>query len=767
MAGSTQGIRAGRAFVELFADDSQFAKGLHGAEKRLRMFGSAVSGVGSQLTKLGTAALAPLAGSAKVAADFESEMARVQALTGATGDDFDKLKGKAKQLGRDTVFMATDAAKAMSTFALAGFKVNDILTAIGPTLDLAAAGQLDVATASDIATKVIYGMGLSVDDFKGAVDVMTKAMTTANTDLLLLGEAFKYVGPVAKSAGLSFEETTAAIQLLSNAGIQGDMAGTTLRGMLLTLVSPSQEAADGLAALGVRTTDAKGNFLGLVPVIRQLEKSLGGLGSGDKLGKLGKIFPDRQAAGAAELLAQGANRLAAATADLGDSAGTASRIAGRQLDTLLGSFKILVSSLEYVGIEIGEALTPTLRGLSSNVVMVLNAISNLVKENRTWIVTFGKAALAITAVGGSLVAVGVAISVAGSLFGAIATAVTTFGAAMGFVGSALAAVLSPVGLITAGLVAGVAAFFAYSDAGGQAIAFLGNQFRWLQGMVAQAFAGIADAIAAGDLTLATQILWAGLKVEWLKGVAYLKGIWADWGTAFAETASDASYAISGIMIDLVDGVRAIWAELMAGLSGSWGDLIKTLLTTLNPLAQALKLLGVDVEGLVQQGLDLAGLGTTNGAQDVLAAIGSENMAKHQSLADQQAAETAARRQAAQDSVAGSQADLAKAQRELDAKTREASIKRNTVTGIVGEGAAPGGPGSRAVSTVGGMTEDIGQAVEKAAAKVDVAGTFNALGAAGLGAGSTLGENQLKEAKKQTVQLEKANRKLDQVKGAFT
>ena len=102
------------------------------------------------------------------------------------------------------------------------------------------------------------GMGIEANDLGNAVDVLTKAMTTANTDLTQLGDAMKYIGPIAKSAGLEFEEVTAAVQLLSNAGIQAEMAGTVLRGMLLQLTSPSKEAADTLQELGVSVVDAQG-----------------------------------------------------------------------------------------------------------------------------------------------------------------------------------------------------------------------------------------------------------------------------------------------------------------------------------------------------------------------------------------------------------------------------------------------------------------------------------------------------------------------------
>ena len=182
-------------------------------------------------------------------------------------------------MGATTVFSASQAAEAMSYFALAGFDTQQIMDALGPTLNLAAAGQIEIAEAADIAAKIMSGMGISADNLGNAIDVMAKAMTTANTDLTMLGDAFKFVGPMAKTAGVSLEEITAAIQLLSNAGIQGEMAGTTLRGMLLSLTSPSSEAKRELDRLGVSIIDSAGNVRGLAAIIGDLESSLSGAGS--------------------------------------------------------------------------------------------------------------------------------------------------------------------------------------------------------------------------------------------------------------------------------------------------------------------------------------------------------------------------------------------------------------------------------------------------------------------------------------------------------
>ena len=183
-------------------------------------------------------------------------MSSVKAVTQASGEEFEAMSDLAMHMGETTVFTASQSAEAMKSFGLAGFETNEILSALGPTLNLAAAGSMDMGTAADIAAKVTRGYGIEAEGTTHAMDVLTKAFTTANTDLSELGNAFKMVGPVAKTAGLSFEMTTASLQVLADAGIIGGMAGRQLRRAMLRLVNPPGEAAKALKRLGVVTNTA-------------------------------------------------------------------------------------------------------------------------------------------------------------------------------------------------------------------------------------------------------------------------------------------------------------------------------------------------------------------------------------------------------------------------------------------------------------------------------------------------------------------------------
>ncbi len=741
------GIRAGRAFVELFVDDARLVRGLRRAQAKLAAFGSSISRMGQQLLTAGTLAATPLALATRTFAGFEAQMARVRALTGAQAEDFARLEAEAKRLGATTVFSASQAAEAMSYFALAGFDVERILGAIGPALDLAAAGQIEIAQAADIAAKIMAGMGLSADELGNAVDVIAKAMTTANTDLLMLGDAFKFVGPMAKTAGLSLEEITAAIQLLSNAGVQGEMAGTTLRGMLLSLTSPSAEAERELARLGVRVLDDAGNVRSLTAIITDLEHALTGVGSGEKLRSLGTIFPARQAAGAAELVMQGADRLREATAALGDSTGTASRIAGVQLDTLKGDVTILLSALEGVAIAVGEAFGQELRAAVRGVTSFLAALGTWITENHQVVLTTVGIVSGLLAAGVALIGLGSALGVAGFAAGALATGV-------GVIGSLLTALASPIGLVTVALVGLGAYMITTTDVGVRALAWLGEKFGWLRTTALATFQGIGDAIAAGDLSLAAKVLWLGLSMVWQQGIQALESRWLDFKGFFVEVFRNAVYDVAGLLVDGWAGLQVAWLETLGLLTDGWSVFIVALQQGWHRFAgffakvweRLRAALGdTDAEAEIrrineavaardrelQQGQNDQLLQREQERRRQLAAIEQQRRGSQEQLGAMQAQETADRQRQQLAARSASEQRLAQARADWEAALQEAAARRAAI-----EPSAPNDAPDplerlrQQLADVGSAGGALDQAESRS---VGVQGTFNAAALRGFGA----------------------------------
>jgi len=750
----TRGIRAGRAFVELGVSD-KLTRGLRRAQARLRAFGAAVQQIGQRLVAVSASVGVAVGLGLRVFATFEQRMARTKALTGAAGKSFDELSERAQQLGATTVFSASQAADAMSFFALAGFKVDEILKAIGPTLNLAAAGQLEIAQAADIAAKIMAGMGLAADDLGRAVDVLTKAMTTANTDLAQLGDAMKFVGPIAKSAGIKFEEITAAIQLLSNAGIQGEMAGTTLRTALLSLTSPSEQARRELQRLGVSVTDAQGNVRPLADIIEDLSAGLAGMGSGARLDVLGRIFPARAAAGMAELLSQGAPRLRQFTKALRESGGTAARIAGVQLNTLTGNVTLLKSALEGLGISVGEALVAPLRVAVHAISKAVGAISGWVKRNRELVVIGAAAAVAIGAAGAALVALGVAAQAASFVFGGLASIVAGVTSVFGLAASAIGALLTPIGAVVAAVAGLGSAVLVYSGAAGEALAWLREQFGRLRKFVGDVVQGISDALAAGDMQLAAKVLWLALKLIWQQGVATLNRAWLEARRFFVSTAQKMWFGALAAAENVWHALEVAWIETTAFLSKAWTDFISDMQEAWGLIQNWLTKRWLDLMeffGMLTE--EQARLAKQMADQDFAGQVGEierrrsaalaereqrRRREREQARAEHEAAlaeigrrfeEAQGRLDAETDSrIAETRRQLAEARRELDKALADAKRRREEA-----ESKAPGKP-TEPGDIVRELERRLAKVGDALAGRVSVTGAYSAEALRGLGPGS--------------------------------
>jgi TP901 family phage tail tape measure protein len=231
----------GQAELELAKVDKAFATG----QKSIENYGASMTSMGKNLSMSVTAPiLAVGTASVYVAAEFDDSMRQVQATSGATGAEFDALREQARQLGADTAFSATEAAEGMNYLAAAGFDANQVMAAMPGMLSLASAGSVELGEAASIASSILNGFGLEAEEAGRVADVLAKSAAATNAGVTDMGEAMSYVAPVARATGLSLEETAAAIGVMSNAGIQGSMAGTALRGSITALLSPTDEAAD-------------------------------------------------------------------------------------------------------------------------------------------------------------------------------------------------------------------------------------------------------------------------------------------------------------------------------------------------------------------------------------------------------------------------------------------------------------------------------------------------------------------------------------------
>ena len=325
----------------LTANIAPFRKGLNKAERAMDRTGRKMQQMGKNLSMKLTAPLSALgAVSFNVFKNFEAEMAKVQAVSGATAEEFEALSENAKELGASTMFSAREVATLQTEFAKLGFTAKEITKVTGATLALAQASGTDLARAAEVAGSTLRAFGLDASETGRVTDVMAMSFSTSALDMETFANSMKFVAPVAKSAGMSIEETSAMLAVLANAGIKGSQAGTSLRRIISEIGAtgkPTAEALKDLAARGLDLADAK-----------------------DEVG--------RSAQSALLVLANGVDQIAPTTEALKQSAGAAQEMADIMGDTAFGASKRLESAMEGLGISIGEiiavALVPLIEGLA-------------------------------------------------------------------------------------------------------------------------------------------------------------------------------------------------------------------------------------------------------------------------------------------------------------------------------------------------------------------------------------------------------------------
>lgn len=336
--------------VKIGADVAGFDSSVSGVNKKMRAFGRDMTAMGRTLA---IGVTAPIVGMGVAilnsAGNFEQGMKKVQAIARPTGDEFARLEGLAKNLGSTTKFSATQAAEGMAFLGMAGFETNEIVGAMPGLLSLAAAGQLELGEAADIASNILSGFGENAGEAGRLADVMALAAASSNTSVIQLGEAMAKVAPVAKRVGLSIEETTASIGKLGDAGIQGEEAGTALRAVISSLIKPSAEASSALGRLGVEVFDSSGKMRPFIQI-------MGDLGTASASATdLVTIFGRRAQAAAGILADQGVAGLQGFTDELVNSGGAADEMAKTMNEGLKGATVELTSALEGLAIAIGDS----------------------------------------------------------------------------------------------------------------------------------------------------------------------------------------------------------------------------------------------------------------------------------------------------------------------------------------------------------------------------------------------------------------------------
>lgn len=361
--------------------------------------GSASNGIISAFKKIGTAVVTYFAvdkikdfGQAvmETGMAFDAQMSTVASISGATNEELDALREKAKEMGAATSFSATESAQALEYMAMAGWKTDDMLNGLEGVMNLAAASGEDLATTSDIVTDAMTAFGMTADQSTYFADVLAQTASNANTNVSLMGETFKYVAPLAGAMGYTIEDMSAAIGLMANSGIKGSQAGTALRGTITNLASPTDTVAAAMDALGVSLTDSDGKTKSFGETLNDLRNGFADLSETEKTQYAAAIAGKEGMSGLLAIVNSSEGDFNKLTESIKSCAGASQEMADTRLDNLQGDVTLLKSAWEGVQIAISDKLTPVFRDMVEKVTEWLPKIQEKISPVMDKIIDIGK-----------------------------------------------------------------------------------------------------------------------------------------------------------------------------------------------------------------------------------------------------------------------------------------------------------------------------------------------------------------------------------------
>lgn len=423
---------------------------------KLQDVGDKVEGVGKSLLPVSAALTGVGVAGLKVATDFEKAMSGVQAITGSTGEDFEKLRETAINLGATTSFSSGEVAEAMTEMAKAGWSTTQIIDGMAGVLDATAASGESLGTVSTIVADAITGFGLSAKDSARVADLMTQAANSGTIGVSDLGESYKYVAPLAQSMGLSIEGVTTALSAMSMAGIKGSQAGTSLRTVLANMTKPSKTVAAAMEELNISITNSDGSFKSLDEIIAMMRTSFSGLTDDQQAYYATALAGKEGMSGLISLLNLTQEEYDALSSSMNNCTGVAGETAAVMQDNLQSKVEQLGGALESLAIKLSEYVIPFLTGLVEKITAAVDAFTNMNPIVQQ----------AVLVIGGILAVAGPILIVVGKIISAVGTIMTIIPKLSGMitaVKTAFAALnttmlANPIFLIIAAITALVAAF---------------------------------------------------------------------------------------------------------------------------------------------------------------------------------------------------------------------------------------------------------------------------------------------------------------------
>ena len=583
-------VNVGSAIAYLDLDITKFKQGISSAigelntltdstasfSQKISSIGSAVSSTGSTLTKSLTVPIAGLGTAAtKLAADFESTMSKVQAISGSTESQMEQLTNKAVEMGAKTKFSAKESAEAFTYMAMAGWDAEQMMSGIAGIMSLAAADGLDLATTSDIVTDALTAFGLEAKDSAEFADALAMASSAANTNVAMLGESFKYAAPVAGSLGYDYRDIAVALGLMANSGIKASQAGTTLRAAMTRMVKPTKQAKELMAEYDIEMTNVDGTMKSYAQVMEMLRSTIGKMTEAEQAKAAAVLFGQEAMSGMLAVINASDQDYKKLTDAIYESSGAAEEMASIMMDNLSGAIEQFLGALESLAIRIGTAMTPVIRQVAEYLTALVDKLNTLSDEQIQMIVTIGAV---VAAIGPLLIIIGKVVS-----------AIATIGSAIGTVLSVGAKVIS---------------------FGGTLIAGLGKVASVITGVVIPAITAIGAPVwivigIVGALVAACVAVYK----NWEELSAFASKAWS----SITKSVGDAAKGIGEFFTNMVEGFGQFIRDIGETISGSFNDFIENtgefITNITNKISEGLKNIVQSVvewgAGFIERGKEIA------------------------------------------------------------------------------------------------------------------------------------------------------------------
>ena len=539
--------------------------------EKLKTVGDSVTNVGEKFMPATAAVVGLGAAAVKTAADFDSGMSKVAAISGATGDDLQALWDKAREMGSKTKFSASEAAEAMEYMAMAGWKTTDMLGGIEGIMNLAAASGESLATTSDIVTDALTAFGLKADDAGHFSDVLAAASSNANTNVSMMGETFKYAAPIAGALGFSVEDTAEAIGLMANAGIKGSQAGTSLRTIMNNLAGEVKICGSALGEVTIQTTNADGSMRDLSAILADCRGAFAQLSESEQAAAAEALVGKNAMSGFLALMNAAPGDIDKLSSAIENCDGKSAEMAATMQDNLAGQLTILKSQLEELAISFGEILMPAIRSIVSGIQGFVDKLNSMDETSKKVIVTI---ALIVAAIGPVLIVVGKVISAVGTIMTIVPKVAAAIKAVKGaFAGLNAVMAANPIILVIAAIAALVAAFIYLWNTS--------DEFRQFWIDLWENIKAVAIAVWEAISTFFSQA-WEAIKATaetvWNAIKKFFSGLWEGITTLFTTVVTAIATFLSSAWTGIQTTATTVWNAIKGFIDGIWNG-IKTAITS--------------------------------------------------------------------------------------------------------------------------------------------------------------------------------------------